>query len=279
MTEWLLSHEPMSRALAFVLIFIVVASAERLAPRRLLTVTKSIRWTSNIGLVIINTFVVRLLVPLMAAGIALVAENQGWGLLNLLEIPTWAGILLAIVLLDLAIYLQHVVFHFVPILWRLHRMHHADIDIDITTGLRFHPLEILLSMLWKMLVVLALGLPVVGVVLFEIILNATSMFNHANWRLSLGLDRILRWIIVTPDMHRVHHSIYPYETNSNYGFNLPWWDRLFGTYRNQPQDGHEQMTIGLKDFRNERDQRLSALLVQPWKAATANYPNSSKNSK
>jgi sterol desaturase/sphingolipid hydroxylase (fatty acid hydroxylase superfamily) len=176
------------------------------------------------------------------------------------------------VALDLAIYLQHVMFHAIPALWRLHRMHHADLEFDVSTGLRFHPLEILLSMGIKLAVVAALGPPAVAVLVFEVLLNVTSMFNHSNIALPPRVDRILRLIVVTPDMHRVHHSIHPDETNSNFGFNLPWWDRLLGTYRPQPRDGHESMTIGVEQFRTRGDLRLDRMLIQPFRGPASDYP-------
>jgi sterol desaturase/sphingolipid hydroxylase (fatty acid hydroxylase superfamily) len=181
-------------------------------------------------------------------------------------------VVLSVVILDLAIYLQHVLFHAVPALWRLHRMHHADLEFDVSTGLRFHPVEILLSTVIKLAVVAALGAPALAVVIFEVLLNATSMFNHSNVRVPLGIDRMLRWLVVTPDMHRVHHSITPRETNSNFGFNLPWWDRLFGTYRAQPQAGHEAMTIGIEQFRDVRELRLDRMLLQPFRDDVGGYP-------
>jgi sterol desaturase/sphingolipid hydroxylase (fatty acid hydroxylase superfamily) len=177
----------------------------------------------------------------------------------------WVSIAASVILLDLAIYLQHVLFHAVPALWRLHRMHHADLDFDVSTGGRFHPIEILISMLIKVAVVIAFGIPVVAVLLFEVVLNATSTFNHANVSMPLALDRVLRWLVVTPDMHRVHHSVLRHETDSNFGFNMPWWDRLFGTYRAAPQEGHERMTIGLPVFRDPRELRLDRLLTQPFR--------------
>jgi sterol desaturase/sphingolipid hydroxylase (fatty acid hydroxylase superfamily) len=200
--------------------------------------------------------------------LALIGETRGWGLIHALDLPMWAGILLAVMALDLAVYLQHVLFHAVPALWRLHRMHHADLEFDVTTGIRFHPVEILLSMGIKLGVVVALGAPAVAVLLFEVLLNATSMFNHSNVRMPMALDRIVRWIVVTPDMHRVHHSIVARETNSNFGFNLPWWDRLFGTYRDQPADGHETMTIGIEQFRDQGEQRIDRMLTQPFRDDT-----------
>jgi sterol desaturase/sphingolipid hydroxylase (fatty acid hydroxylase superfamily) len=202
--------------------------------------------------VAIDTAVLRLLFPTAAVGLAMFAESRDLGLFSLLRLPQWAAFVLGVVLLDLAIYLQHVMFHAVPAFWRLHRMHHADLDIDVTTGLRFHPVEIVLSMLIKLGVILMLGPPAVSVLIFEVLLNATSMFNHSNAYIPVAVDRVLRWLVVTPDMHRVHHSVEEYETNSNFGFNLPWWDRLFGTYRGQPRAGHEGMTIGLTSFRDEK---------------------------
>ena len=203
-----------------------------------------------------NTVVVRLLVPLAPVALALLAAERGWGLLNLVALPFWFEVALSVIVLDFVIYLQHVMFHAVPALWRLHRMHHADLDFDVTTGSRFHPVEILLSVLLKMAAVVVIGPPAAAVLIFEVLLNGTSMFNHGNVRLPVSLDRVLRWFVVTPDMHRVHHSDIPAETNSNFGFNLPWWDRLFGTYRAQPALGHENMTIGLDTFREAGELHL-----------------------
>ena len=200
------------------------------------------------------------------------AEARGWGLFNVIALPAWIGVVVSVIVLDLAIYLQHVLFHAVPALWRLHRMHHADLEFDVTTGLRFHPIEILLSMLIKLAVVAALGAPAVAVLIFEVLLNATSMFNHGNVRIPQALDRVLRWFVVTPDMHRVHHSILSRETNSNFGFNLPWWDRLFGTYRAQPAAGHDAMTIGIEQFRDPRELGLDRMLLQPFRGETGRYP-------
>jgi sterol desaturase/sphingolipid hydroxylase (fatty acid hydroxylase superfamily) len=249
-----------------------MAAWEILAPRRQQRIRRIRRWPSNIGVVALDTLLVRLLFPITAVGIALLAEARGWGLFAALELPAWASIVLGVVLLDLAIYLQHVLFHAVPALWRLHRMHHADLEFDVTTGTRFHPIEILLSMGIKLGVVAALGVPAVSVLIFEILLNATSMFNHSNVRIPRNVDRILRWLVVTPDMHRVHHSIVRRETNSNFGFNLPCWDRLFGTYRDQPAAGHEGMTIGIEQFRDARELRLDRMLVQPFRDDAGPYP-------
>ena len=231
-----------------------------------------IRWTNNLGLVVIDTLVLRLSFPILAVGLAVTAQDLGWGLFNIIEAPEWVAVLVSIIVLDLVIYLQHVMFHAVPALWRLHRMHHADLEFDVTTGLRFHPVEILLSMGIKLAVVVALGPPAVAVLIFEVLLNATAMFNHSNIRLPMLVDRFLRLIMVTPDMHRVHHSIIPEETNSNFGFNLPWWDRLLGTYKAQPEAGHEGMTIGIEQFRTGRDLWLDRMLVQPIKGPASGYP-------
>jgi len=259
----LVDLEPQLRLAVFISLFVLMAGWEIAAPRRPLSINKTYRWANNLGLVIVNSLLVRALFPTAAVGVALFAQSRGWGLFNWLEWPGSVTVILAIVLLDFAIWGQHLLFHVVPILWRLHRVHHTDLDLDVTSGLRFHPIEILLSMVIKAGIILVLGPPAVAVLLFEILLNATSMFNHGNVRMPLAVDRVLRWIIVTPDMHRVHHSWIPQETNSNYGFNLTWWDRLLGTYRPQPQEGHLAMTIGVKQFRNRSDLRLDRLLVQP----------------
>jgi len=259
----LLAHEATIRLAIFLAVLAVMASLEAILPRRVRVIGRWRRWPANLGIVVLNTALVRLLLPVTAAGIALVFERQGVGLLPGLGLPPWAAFLAALVLLDLAVYLQHVLFHAVPGLWRLHRMHHADLDFDVTTGSRFHPIEILLSMAIKLAVIAALGAPVAAVIVFEIVLNATAMFNHANLRLPPALDRVLRWFVVTPDMHRIHHSVRPEETDSNFGFNLPWWDRLLGTYRSQPRDGHEGMAIGIGQFRTLGDLRLDRMLIQP----------------
>ena len=241
----------------------LVALWELVRPRRRLTQPRWLRWYANLGVAALNAALVWLLVPLAPVALAVMAGSRGWGVLNLVELPFWLEIVLAVVFLDLAIYLQHAMFHAVPALWRLHRMHHADLDFDVTTGSRFHPVEILLSLAIKLAVVALLGPPAAAVLIFEVLLNGTSMFNHGNLRLPARLDRALRWIVVTPDMHRVHHSVIPAETDSNFGFNLPWWDRLFGTYRAQPERGHERMTIGLDDFREREELHLHRMLAQP----------------
>ena len=256
---------------AFIATFTAMALWEAVAPRRPRSYSRFRRWPSNLAIVALNTALVRALLPTAAVGLALVSEKRGWGLLNNMAIPPWAAIVASIVLLDLAIYLQHVMFHAVPALWRVHRMHHADLDFDVTTGARFHPIEIVLSMLIKFGVVVALGAPALGVLIFEVLLNATSMFNHGNVRIPIRFDRYLRWLMVTPDMHRVHHSILVPETNSNFGFNLPWWDRLLGTYRDQPAAGHDGMTIGIEQFREARELWLDRMLLQPFRGAAGAY--------
>ena len=272
MGDVLLAYESYIRLAAFGGVFVVMGAWEFFVPRRRQAIGRGWRWPSNLGVVVVDTLLVRILFPTTAVGLALLAEARGFGLFNVLALPAWFSVIVSVVVLDLAIYLQHVLFHAVPALWRLHRMHHADLEFDVTTGLRFHPIEILLSMVIKFAVVAALGAPAVSVLVFEVLLNATSMFNHSNVRIPLGFDRILRWLVVTPDMHRVHHSILSRETNSNFGFNLPWWDRLFGTYRAQPAAGHEAMTIGIEQFRHSRELRLDRMLVQPFRGGPGRYP-------
>ncbi|MBD1548085.1 sterol desaturase family protein [Roseibium aggregatum] len=271
MTETLLANEPLIRIVFFLGVLIVMAIWEAASPRRRREIPRVIRWTNNIGVVLLDSFLVRLTFPIVAVGLALLAAERGWGLFNIFQAPAWLAITVSVVALDLAIYLQHVMFHAVPALWRLHRMHHADLEIDVTTGLRFHPVEILLSMGIKLAVVAVLGPPAVAVLIFEVLLNATAMFNHSNVKLPENVDRVLRLLVVTPDMHRVHHSIHPAETNSNFGFNLPWWDRLLGTYTAQPRDGHEGMTIGIEQFRTVRDLWLDRMLIQPLRGPASGY--------
>lgn len=272
MSDLLLKNEPFVRLSFFLGVLIAMTVWEVTAPRRRREIPRLLRWTNNLGLVVVDTILVRLTFPIVAVGLALLAEQRGWGFFHAFDVPAWLAVLASVILLDLVIYLQHVMFHAVPALWRLHRMHHADLEFDVTTGLRFHPIEILLSMGLKLTVVAALGPPAVAVLIFEVLLNATSMFNHSNIRIPLNLDRVLRWIVVTPDMHRVHHSIHPSETNSNFGFNLPWWDNLLGTYRPQPKDGHETMTIGIEQFRTRRDLWLDRMLIQPVLGPASSYP-------
>jgi sterol desaturase/sphingolipid hydroxylase (fatty acid hydroxylase superfamily) len=266
------SIEALVRLAAFGAFFAGFALWELAAPRRALRVGRWPRWPSNFGILLVDIVTVRVLAPTAAVGASLYAAGNGWGAINYLQLRLSVAALIGFVALDLAIYAQHVVFHKVPVLWRLHRMHHADLDIDVTTGVRFHPLEILISLLIKMAVIVALGIPVVAVVLFEVVLNVTSMFNHANASMPAWLERVLRFIIVTPDMHRVHHSVLRHETDSNFGFNLPWWDRLFGTYRAEPEAGHTAMTIGLPIFRDPQELRLDRMLTQPFRDAEPDPP-------
>lgn len=253
-------------------ILVVMFLWELIAPRRPLTKSKIIRWFSNLGLVLIDSIVVRLFFPTALAGIALLVQQRGWGLSNQFELPTLLKIIFSMLVLDFVIYLQHIVFHSVPLFWRLHMVHHTDMDIDVTTGVRFHPIEIILSMGIKMIVVVLIGAPAVAVLIFEIILNGTSMFNHGNVRYSQNIDSILRLLVVTPEMHRVHHSTIRWETNSNLGFNFPWWDRLFGTYRGQPAKGHLEMTIGLDQYKEPNKLTLPWLLVLPFIGKLGKYP-------
>jgi sterol desaturase/sphingolipid hydroxylase (fatty acid hydroxylase superfamily) len=255
----------------FLGVFFIMAIWEIMSPRRVLTTSKIIRWISNMGIVAINTLLVRLVLPVLAINVALMAQDNGWGLFNNIGWPGWLSVIICVLLLDMIIYLQHVMFHAVPAFWRLHMMHHADLDIDVTTGLRFHPIEIILSMIIKIGSVAALGAPVLAVIIFEIILNATAMFNHGNIKLPSDIDSKLRLFVVTPDMHRVHHSVVIRETNSNFGFNFPWWDRLMGTYRPQPAAGHEGMTIGLSQFRDAKRLTLPWMLVLPFTGKHGEY--------
>ena len=260
----LVANEPAVRVAIFTAAFALIAAFEIVAPRRPLTVPRRSRWPSNLTVVLLNTLFVRALLPVTAVSMAMLAEQRGWGLFHASgPLPAWLVIPATVVLLDLAIYLQHVLFHAVPILWRLHRMHHADLDVDVTTGARFHPIEIMLSMLLKFGVIATLGASPLGVLVFELLLSTGSLFNHGNLRLPQRADGILRWIVVTPDMHRVHHSAAPEETNRNFGFTLSWWDWIGGTYRAQPAAGHAGMALGIAQFRNVSDLRLDRLLLQP----------------
>jgi sterol desaturase/sphingolipid hydroxylase (fatty acid hydroxylase superfamily) len=259
------SFEIAVRVGAYAGAFAGMALWEWLAPRRRLVAGRKPRWPGNLGVLAVDIAAVRLLVPTTAVGIAVLAERGGWGLFNAVGLPFWAAAVAGVIALDLVIYTQHFVFHHVPLLWRLHRMHHADLDIDVTTGVRFHPLEILISLAIKIAAVAALGVPPVAVLIFEVLLNATTMFNHSNVALPPQFDRVARWLIVTPQMHQVHHSIEREETDSNYGFNLPWWDRLFGTYREKPAAGEHGMTIGLPVFRERAELRIARLLTQPFR--------------
>ena len=272
MRDWLAVHEPEVRLGVFLSILVAMAVWEAASPRRRPSLGRRGRWTANLSLAAIDTAVLRVALPILAVGAAEAAEAQGWGLLHVWAIPAWISIPVAVLALDCLIYGQHVLFHAWSPLWRLHMTHHSDLDVDATTGLRFHPVEIAVSMGVKMAAVAALGAPPEAVVLFEILLNGTSLFNHGNVRLPEGIDRVLRLFVVTPDMHRVHHSIDRAETNSNFGFNFPWWDRLFGTYRARPVAGHAGMTIGLAQFRDPSRLGVLHLLLMPFVDRTGGYP-------
>ena len=270
--EFILSNEKPIRMGFFFGVLVIMALWEVAAPRRKLTVSKTLRWTNNIGLVFFNSFILRILFPAAAVGVAISAKEQGLGLFNVYTVSPYIAVAASVIIMDFVIYLQHVLVHAVPILWRLHRVHHADPDYDVTTGARFHTIEIILSMLIKFATILLLGPPVIAVILFEIILNATAMFNHSNIGLPAGIDRTLRWFLVTPDMHRVHHSIEDDEANSNFGFSLTWWDRIFGTYRDQPRGGHQGMTIGIHKYRDTKDVSwLTGMLTLPFRGKISDY--------
>jgi len=265
-------HEQTLRLSFFLGVLAIMAIWEIIAPKRALTVSKALRWSNNLGLVFFNSFILRLVFPAAAVGMAAFAAEHGWGLFNYFELPPVLAIVLTVIIMDFIIYLQHVLVHAVPLLWRLHRVHHADLDYDVTTGARFHTIEILLSMLIKFATIIVIGAPVVAVIIFEVVLNAMAMFNHGNVGLPKWLDTPLRWFVVTPDMHRVHHSIEDDETNSNFGFNLSWWDRLFGTYREQPRGGHLGMTIGIRNFRTTRQASwFTGLLTMPFIGKISGY--------
>lgn len=266
MVDSILQNEGPIRLSIFLGVLAVMACWELAAPRRDLALSKWRRWAGNLGIVVVNTVVMRLLFPILAVGTAVWAQKNGWGLFNLIALPEWVEVAAAAILLDMAVYWQHRLFHMIPLFWRMHRMHHADRDFDVTTALRFHPLEIIVSIVIKLGLVLILGPAALAVLIFEVLLNGTAMFNHANVRLPLGLDRWLRLVVVTPDMHRVHHSVESGEFNRNFGFNLPWWDRLFGSYKAQPERGHEEMEIGLHAYGGGVCANLLWMLVLPFKA-------------
>lgn len=255
------------RLFAFLSVFGLMASWETIAPRRQLSTLRLNRWVANLSVALLNTVVIRIVLASGAVGVAMVVEEQGWGIFNMLDWPTWIELMLALLLLDLLIYVQHVAFHTVPVLWKVHMVHHADPDYDVTTAVRFHPVEAVLSMVLKIVGVEIIGASPTAVLAFEVILNGVAVFNHANVRIFPSVDSILRWVVVTPDMHRTHHSIVQRETNSNFGFNLPWWDRLFGTYLENPSHGHERMTLGLKQFRSPACLKLGSILKLPFQHA------------
>ena len=256
--------EPQIRFGIFIGLFVLLAVLEFMVPRRMPKPVKARRWFTNWAIIVIDSVVVRVLFASAAVGAALWASSNGYGLFNIVPVPEWLAIIICFVVLDFSIWLTHLASHKIPILWKIHRMHHSDVDIDVSTAIRFHPIEIALSMAWKIGVVIALGAPAVSVLIFEIVLNGAAMFNHSNFKIPLSVDRILRWIIVTPDMHRVHHSIIHNETDSNYGFNLAIWDRMFKTYIAQPQEGHDGMTIGLSEWQDEKPTQLWWTLKVPF---------------
>ena len=269
--------EPIIRLGFFFGILVIMFFWEVFAPRRNLTTSKITRWVSNLGLVMIDSITVRLALPAGLAGIAILAQQRGWGLFNQFEVPNLSKIIFSVLILDLTIYLQHVMFHSAPLLWRLHMVHHSDMNIDVTTGVRFHPIEIILSMGIKMMAVILIGAPPASVLIFEVILNGTSMFNHGNVRYPQSIDKWLRLLVVTPEMHRVHHSTIRWETNCNFGFNFPWWDRLFGTYRPQPAKGHLEMTIGLDQYKDPKKLTFFWLIVLPFVGKMGRYPLTPKS--
>jgi len=250
--DFIANYEMSIRLAFFFGVIGIIAIWEIISPRRHLNVSKAVRWLNNLGLVALNTVILRFIFPATAVGMAAFAETQNWGLFNYFDLPFWLTLIASIVIMDAAIYIQHVLMHAVPILWRLHRVHHADLDFDVTTGSRFHPIEIVLSMLAKFVVIIVVGPPIVAIIIFEVLLNASSMFNHGNIRILEKIDCVLRLFIVTPDMHRIHHSIEDDEMNSNFGFCLSWWDRLFGTYRNQPRVDHKVMVVGINTLRDNK---------------------------
>ena len=270
--EFIIANEKIIRLSFFLGMLVLVGLWEMIAPRRAPTLSKTLRWMNNLGLVFLNTFILRWLFPFAAVGVAAFAYQNGWGLLNYYAVSPTLAIIIAIIAMDFIIYLQHVLVHAVPLLWRLHRVHHADPDYDVTTGARFHPIEIIISMLIKFATIIVLGAPVVGIIIFEVALNAMAMFNHGNIKLPTSIDNILRTLIVTPDMHRVHHSIEDDETNSNFGFNLSIWDRVCGTYRNQPRKGHKEMTIGIHKFRETKQTTwITGMLTMPFIGTVSDY--------
>lgn len=269
MDEYLLKNANYISLSVFLFMFIVMATWEVFLPKRFLRAKKSVRWLNNIFLTVINTFILRFAFPLTLLGWTQFAQEQNWGILNYLQWPFFLEVGIAFVVFDFAIYLQHVLVHFVPLLWRLHQVHHADLDLDVTSGARFHTIEMILSMLVKFSLVVLLGPSLLAVLIFEVVLNAAAMFNHSNVNIPMKLDKFLRWAIVTPDMHRVHHSKIISEANTNFGFNLPWWDRLFGTYLSEPKLGQENMNIGLSYVKNEKEaSQLWSMLKMPFTNST-----------
>jgi len=271
------SDEILIRLGFFFGILVIMALWEIYLPRRPLSTSKLTRWIGNLGLVLIDSIAVRLVFSITLAGFAILVQQRGWGVLNQLDLSYWPKVLISVLALDFTIYLQHAMFHAIPLLWRLHMVHHSDMDFDVTTGVRFHPIEIILSMGIKILAVVLIGPPPLAVLIFEVLLNGTSMFNHGNVRYSKNIDSILRLLVVTPEMHRVHHSTIRWETNCNFGFNFPWWDRVFGTYRPQPFKGHLEMTIGLDQYKEPKKLTLAWLIALPFIGKMGRYPLTPKS--
>ncbi|MGV6801527.1 MAG: sterol desaturase family protein [bacterium] len=262
--QYIIDNEPTIRMTVFIGVLLMMAVLETVFPRKKRVQPRAGRWFTNLALVVIDSISLRVILPIIALTTAQIAARNGWGLFNVIDLPAWVEILLAMIILDMMIYWQHVASHHIPLLWAMHKVHHADRDIDVTTGLRFHPIEIILSMLYKMTIVVVLGPSVIAVLLFELLLNGCAMFNHANFRLPRAVDKAVRLILVTPDVHRIHHSTIVRETNSNYGFSVTWWDRLFGTFIEQPEKGHDDMMIGLEEYQTEKPSNLLWALTVPF---------------
>lgn len=268
MSQWIIINEDILRLSILLSSLAIMILWELRRPARKLRYPRRLRWYSNFGIVALNAIILRVMMPVLATGSAFWAEQQGWGILHQSSWPTAINIIIAFLLLDMAMYFQHVLVHAVPLFWRFHRMHHADLDIDTSTGLRFHPVEIVVSMALKISFIITIGAPVLAVLLFEISLSSSSIFNHGNVRLPSRLELLVRRLIVTPDMHRIHHSMISEETNSNYGFSLSIWDHMFGTYRAQPVAGHVDMDIGVEHFRSAKDLHLHRMLIQPFRSVS-----------
>ncbi len=264
MSDFIIQNQTVIRLTFFLSILLIVGVWELQKPRLILKNSKLIRWVSNLGIVFLNSVLLKIIFPLTATGLAIYAETKGWGVFNIVSIDPTLKVILSILMLDMVIYFQHVMFHAVPLFWQLHQMHHVDLDYDVTTGSRFHPIEIILSMGVKFTFIVLLGVPALAVILFEIILNGAAMFNHGNIYIPPQIDKYLRLFIVTPDMHRIHHSVVVKETHSNFGFNVPWWDRLFGTYIAEPEAGRTQIEIGTPKFRDAKYLGLHWMLILPF---------------
>lgn len=277
MQELFFQYESYIRLGSFLGIFALLTAWEISSPKRELLQLRRFRWFGNIGLIVISSVLIRFLIPTAAVGVALHVEQDQVGFLNHYDMPFFVQFFIAFVLMDLAIYFQHVIFHALPMFWRFHRVHHSDLDCDITTGIRFHPFEMIISILFKFLVIISIGAPVLAVVVFEVVLNAASMFTHSNIKIPQSIERMVRLILVTPDMHRIHHSINENETNSNFGFFISTWDRIFGTYIKEPALGHENMQIGLQGFREPKWQNLRWLIYLPFVSRIDDYAINKRN--